>query len=268
MFSARLLFYKKIMKHPIFLSVVILAVISLSSCKQSENTITPTSKAATYYGESKPFGGDSIRSWYKTDLNGTLSSIGVSFKQSAFAMLETQPDSMFMMILPMGLNTATMWGIDHIEVDWSSAGDAPPSLYTIPHLDVHFFAVDTATQMGIAGGKDALTANMNSTYLPPDYVLDIFSEEGMGVHAYDTTGKEFHAQAFDHTLVYGYSFAKLYFIKPMVSKAYLDTKTNFSADIKQPKAFKFSGAYPTKYYIRYNSSSSEYQISIDNFVTH
>ncbi len=255
------------MKSSIILFAIFTAAI-LSSCKQDSNTITPVSKAKTYYGESMPFGGDSVRSWYKTDLNGALSSIGISFKQSAFAILETQPDSMFMMMLPMGLNTSTSWGIDHIEVDWSSMGDAAPSVYNIPHFDVHFFAVDTATQMGIAGGKDLQTANMSATFLPPDYILDTFSEEGMGVHAFDTTGKEFHGLPFDHSFIFGYSQAKMYFIEPTVSKAYLDTKTNFSADIKQPQAFKFHGAYPTKYYIRYDSNTNEYQISIDNFVTH
>ena len=258
------------MKAYLFFFFILSTALFISSCKQSDNTITVTSKAATYFGESKPFGGDSIRCWYKTDLNGNLASIGVSFKQSAFAMLETQPDSMFTMILmPNAINhSVTSWDIDHIEVDWSSNGDTPPSVYTIPHLDVHFFAVDTVTQMGIAGGKDLLTANMGSTYLPPDYKLDQFSEAGMGVHAFDTSGKEFHGQAFDHTLIYGYSFAKMYFIEPSVSKAYLDYPTNFSADIKQPQAFKFHGSYPTKYYIRYDSNTNEFQISIDNFVTH
>ena len=250
------------------LSVFVLAVIFLSSCKQSDNTITATSKAATYYGQSMPFGGDSIRSWFKTDVNGTIASIGVSFKQSAFAALETQPDSMFTMMLPKGINTSSSWGIDHIEVDWSSKGDPLPSVYKIPHFDVHFFAIDTMTQMGIAGGKDPLTANMSSNYLPPDYKLDMFSEAGMGVYSYDTTGKEYHALDFDHTLVYGYSLGKMYFIEPMIAKAYLDYPTNFSADIKQPQAFKYPGSYPTKYYIRYDSNINEFQISIDNFVTH
>ena len=57
----------------------ILAAAFFSSCKQSDNTITPTSKAATYYGESKPFGGDSIRHFVIILLvgvfSGTYSSI-------------------------------------------------------------------------------------------------------------------------------------------------------------------------------------------------
>jgi hypothetical protein len=250
------------------LSVVILAIFIGAGCMQTDNATSSASKAATYYGDSKPFGGDSIRSWYKTDAAGNLASIGVSFKQSAFAILETQSDTMFTMILPHGINTSTAWGIDHIEVDWSSNGDAAPSVFNIPHIDAHFFAVDTMTQNGVAGGADPLTINMGANYLPPDYVLQSTSVPGMGVHAMDTTGKEFHGQPFDHSLIYGYYHADMYFIEPIISKAYLDVPTNFNGVIKQPSAFKFHGVYPTTYNIRYDGSAYEFQISIDNFVTH
>src|SRR5438046_10127872 len=89
------------------------------SCKQSDSTVTPASKAATYYGDAMPFGDDSIRSWIKTDFDGNPSSIGVTFTQAAFAKMENQyAYSMFMMMLPMSGGMLIAAPFDHIEVDW------------------------------------------------------------------------------------------------------------------------------------------------------
>ncbi len=253
------------MKNSI-LFISIAALFFLSSCMQENSAVTPASKAATYYGESKAFGGDSIRAFIKTDLDGVVNSIGVSFKQSAFAVLESQNDSMFMMMLPQGINVPANppWGIDHIEVDWSSKGDPLPP-YNVPHFDVHFFAVDMATQMAVLAGMDNLTMMMDTSFVPHGYMMMMDAEAMMGVHAMDTTE---HTNPFMHTLMYGFYHGNMYFVEPMASKSYLDSKTNFSADIKQPSAYKKSGFYPTKYYIRYDSQKAEYSISVDNFVSH
>src|SRR5689334_804167 len=151
--------------------VIFLAAFSLFSCSQSSSPVTPASKAATYYGEAKPFGDDSIRSWIKTDLDGNPSSIGVSFTQAAFTKIEGDADTMFMLMLPMQGNTMFASPFDHIEVDWSKKGDpAPP--YNVSHFDVHFFTVDNATQSAVMAGADNQTMMMDSDYLPSGYKLD------------------------------------------------------------------------------------------------
>ena len=251
------------MKNSILVFIAVSALL-LSSCKQTDNTVTTASKAATYYGESKPFGGDSIRSWIKTDVNGNPSSIGVSFKQSAFAKLEGQDDSMFMMMLPTSGAMMLASPFDHIEVDWSKKGDTDPP-YNVSHFDVHCFAVDMASQNGVMAGMDNMTMMMDTMLIPHGYEMMMDAEAMMGVHAMDTTD---HTNPFNHTCMYGFYHGDLYFMEPMIAKTYLDSKTNFSADIKQPTKFKKSGWYPTKYYVRYDSNINEYQISIDNFVQH
>ena len=252
----------------IFLPFVILGVIIFSSCKQTDSVTTPASKAATYNGETKPFGGDSIRSWIKTDVDGNPMSIGITFKESAFLQLETQPDSMFMLMLPSmpGGTTGSMIAppFDHIEVDWSATGD-PAAPFNVPHFDVHFFTVDTAAQAAVMAGSDPATAAMDTKYLPSGYMLDMNAEAMMGVHAMDTTD---HTNPFNHTLMYGFYHGNLYFIEPMVAKTYLASQTNISADIRQPQAFKQSGWYPSKYNIGFDGTTNTYTISIDNFVQH
>ncbi|MEI8135259.1 MAG: hypothetical protein WCH46_09350 [bacterium] len=236
----------------------------ISSCKQDSNTITPESKAKTYYGEAKPFADDSIRSWLKTDLNGNPSSIGVTFKQSAFAKLDMKTDLMLMMMLPAvgGLNIAAPF--DHLEIDWVPGGDIDPP-YNTAHLDMHCFMLDTATQMMIMAGMDNLTMMMDHKYVPAGYDLMMDAEAMMGVHAMDSTD---HDNPFKHTCMFGYSKGELAFMEPMFAKTYLDSKLNFSADIRQPSAYKTSGWYPTKYYRRYDATTNEYSISVDNFVKH
>ena len=111
------------------LIVAILVLFVFASCKQTDSPVTNT-KAATYYGQSMPFGGDSIRSYIKTDINGNPSSIGVTFSQAAYAKMENaNADSMFMLMLPT-MNSGGMMSMmaapfDHIEVDWTRANSDP-----------------------------------------------------------------------------------------------------------------------------------------------
>jgi len=249
------------MKKSIFAFIAITALF-LSSCKQSDNSVTTTSKAATYYGTSMVVGGDTIRSWIKTDLNGNPSSLGVTFSKTILNALGSLPDQMFMMMLPMNAGMMIAPPFDHIELDWSKNGD-PNAPFNVAQFDMHCFTVDTMTQMAVMPGMDNLTMNMDMKYLPSGYMLDMNAEAMMGVHAMDTTD---HTNPFSHTIMYGFSQGNLYFMEPMVSKAYLETNTNFSADIRQPQAFKKNGWYPTKYNITFDGTS--YSISIDNFVQH
>jgi hypothetical protein len=236
-----------IMKKSI-LTIIVVSALFLSSCQQANNTIT-VNKSATYYGDAVPFSNDSIRAWIKTNANGNIVSIGISFKQSAFDKLEMDSDIVFMPMLPTGMNVPVNppWSIDHLEVHWAPKGDPKPSLYDAAYMDVLFFGVDLAAQRAVTAGPDMATANMDKKYLPADYVLDNEAEAMAGVHARDTTGKEFHGQPFDRTLAYGFYHGDLYFIEPIVAKTYLDNKPNVSPVFKQPAAFKKSGFYPTTY---------------------
>jgi len=232
------------------------------ACSQSDSPIS-TNKAATYYGESQPFGGDSIRSWIKTDQSGNPSSIGVTFSHAAFVKTENaNADSMFMMMLPTSSGAMLAAPFDHIEVDWTK-DHSDPSPYDVAHFDVHFFTVTEAAQNAVMAGMDNATMTMDTNYLPSGYELMMNAEAMMGVHAMDTTD---HDKPFNHTCMFGYSQGNLYFMEPMFAKSYLDNTTNYSAAIRQPKKFKTSGWYPTKYNLTWDGTN--FSISIDNFISH
>ena len=48
------------------------------------------------------------------------------------------------------------YGFDHAELGWNPNGHEPPQLYGIPHFDVHFYMVTSATQMAIASQRSAI----------------------------------------------------------------------------------------------------------------
>lgn len=85
----------------------------------------------------------------------------------------------------------------------------------------------------------------------------------MGTHYIDTTAAEFHGQAFDKTFNYGFYRGDLFFLEPMITKAFFETKPNVTVDIKQPAAFKVSGkVYPKQYTVNYDSVRKEYSVEL------
>ena len=116
------------------------------------------------------------------------------------------------------------------------------------------------------GGMD--TTKMDMKYMPSGYMMDEMSEEGMGVHCMDTTGKEFHGQPFDHTIGYGFYHGNMAFMETMCAKSFLDAKTSGTFDIKQPQAFKKSGYYPLKYSVNYDAAKKEFSISLEKLTSH
>jgi hypothetical protein len=240
----------------------------LTSCHQTDSSMM--SKAGTSMGETKAFGSDSIRSWVITDDNSNPSSMGVTFKESAFISLESDSDMMTMMMLPTmmsgGMMTMMAMPFDHVEVDWVPKGDPAPSPYDHAHLDCHFVTMSMMDQMNMMGGMD--TTKMDMKFIPHGYMMDSMSEEGMGTHCMDTSAKEFHGQPFDHAFVYGFYHGNMAFMETMCAKSFLDGKTSSTIDVKQPQAFMKSGYYPLKYSVKYDAVRKEYSISLDNLRSH
>jgi len=53
----------------------------------------------------------------------------------------------------------------------------------------------------------------------------------------------------------------------MISKAFLETKPDFSSDIKQPTVYSKTGvAYPTRYSIKYDAANKEYLVALEDFI--
>jgi hypothetical protein len=122
-------------------------------------------------------------------------------------------------------------------------------------------------------GKDAPIANKQPAqgFMPAGYVMPPGAIPMMGAHAVDTSSPELNPQQpqpFTQTFIYGYYNGLMNFFEPMITKDYLETKPDFTAEVKQPERFAKRGYYPTRYSIKYNAERKEYTVSLEGLVLH
>ena len=222
------------------------------------------SKAETFYGKQATLGNGPVRSYITLDKKGNPASIGFNFTESMLQNLPTDVTSKLVMLdLP---KEAAGTGFEHMELDWNPKGHVPLPIYGFPHFDFHFFLVGMDELMKVAGGPDMTP--VDSKFIPTDYSSGIMAIPNMGVHWTDSLSSEYHGVLFTHTFVYGFYKSKMLFVEPMITKAFLETKTDITLPVKQPEVFQKSGYYPSNYRIHYDSIKHEYNVSIENLVKH
>jgi hypothetical protein len=86
----------------------------------------------------------------------------------------------------------------------------------------------------------------------------------MGVHWVDPTSPELNGKPFTATFIYGSWDGKVIFAEPMITKAYLETKPQFSAELPAP-ARDEGGYYPKRYAVRWDAATKEYRITLTGF---
>lgn len=223
------------------------------------------SKGATFYGAPEKLGNGTVRSYVTLNKAGIPTSIGFNFPES---MLEDLPavvgkENMIMLDLP---EEAAGTGFEHMELDWNPNGHVPLPIYGFPHFDFHFYLVGMNELMNVTGGPDMTP--VDPQFIPKDYASGIMAQPNMGVHWTDLLSSEFHGVMFTHTFVYGFYKYRMLFVEPMITKAFLDTKTDITLPVKQPEAFQKPGYYPSNYQIHYDTSKHEYNVSIENLSKH
>ncbi|NND78992.1 MAG: DUF5602 domain-containing protein [Maribacter sp.] len=199
--------------------------------------------------------------YVQTDEEGTPLAIGVKFTEAALTNLPTGSHHAdeFMMQLPSGI---TVPPFDHITLDWNEHGHEPMMVYDLPHFDIHFYFMSESERNKI-GPNDTIQFNkpLAAKYLPPMYLETPGGVPRMGAHIIDLLSPEISGtDIFTHTFIYGKYDAKVNFLEPMVTKAFLDSKTTMNKEIRQPVEWQNSGYYPQRYSIDYDVSTNEYTI--------
>lgn len=248
------------MKKTIILTILG-SCIYFFSCQKID--INP--KGVTFYGKQEKLGNGTVRSYVTFNDKGIPTSVGFNFPESMLHDLPTVPgmENMVMLDLP---KEAVVTGFDHLEVDWNPNGHVPVPIYGFPHFDFHFYLVGIDELMNVTGGPDMTP--VDPQFIPKDYVSGIMAQPNMGVHWTDSLSSEFHGVMFTHTFVYGFYKSKMFFVEPMITKAFLDSKTNITLPVRQPEAFQKPGYYPSNYQIHYDASKHEYNVSIENLSKH
>ena len=223
----------------------------------------------TYYGEKKAVGNGSVRSWVGVDKSGTPVSMGVTFAEATLLGLPMQfpKDDIgweWNLALPKEVSVAPF---DHVAFYWNPRGHIPDGIYNVPHFDIHFFMVPEPQR----GEITAMNYNLEKCfklppqeYIPAGYILPPQTEHRrMGVHWADPGSHEFHGHDFTATVLYGSYDGQVNFIEPMITRTYLETRPNYTAEVKQPAAYAQPGYYPTAYTVKFVPESAEYVVSLD-----
>lgn len=223
----------------------------------------------TYVGETKPVGNGTVRTWVGVDAKGAPISVGVTFSETTLLGLPMQlpPDDIgweWNLALPKGAPVAPF---DHVAFYWNPRGHIPDGVYNVPHFDIHFFMVPEAQRAEIT----AMNYNLercftlpSAEYIPAGYILPPQTEHRrMGVHWIDPVSHEFHGHDFTATLLYGSYDGQVNFIEPMLTRAYLETRPDFTGEVKQPAAYAKAGYYPTSYRVKFDTATKEYNVSLD-----
>ncbi len=243
--------------------VAFLSSLVLVSCNGSATSVGVSGTPATVLGETKPLGSGTVSTFAQVDAAGTVTAIGATFGAAALSGL---PATMTETVVALPAAAVSAGPYTFFAANWNPMGHPPPAIYTVPHFDFHFYMISDATRMAIAGGP--ATSPPPAPAVAPDYVGDPVTVPMMGQHYTDSKAPEFMGQPFTATLVYGYYGGKMAFVEPMIALSFLNSKSSYSAAIKQPLVYPAPGVYPTHYSVNFDTASNTYTLILDGMIRH
>ena len=231
------------------------ALAVITACRDS---VASEARSSISYAPAVNIGEGTVRTYVVSDSRGTPTSLGVELSESALRGLPNTPR---MLHLPFP-KEADDTQYTFMMFDWNPAGHEPEHVYTIPHFDFHFYMGEEAEVVKISGGPDPVLPD--ARFVPADYISPgNAAVPGMGVHWVDRTAGELNGRTFDQTFIYGFTGGKLLFVEPMITKAFLESNTSFTTELKVPAEVQRPGFYPKRYSIRHDTTAKVYRISID-----
>jgi hypothetical protein len=226
-------------------------------------------KETTIVGETKPLGKGQARSWISLDKSGNPTAVGLTFNEEALSTLPTGPlpgegwMEVSLALPPQASATA----FKHIGLNWNPNGHSPAKIYDVAHFDFHFYMITEAERAGITATGDDLVITRKqpaAEFVPAGYIYVPDSEHArMGAHWVNPLSKELNGQSFSTTFIYGSYNGSLIFAEPMITKSFLETKTNVTELIKLPAQYARKAYYPTKYSVRYDPIKKEYTVALE-----
>jgi hypothetical protein len=161
-----------------------------------------------------------------------------------------------------------------ISVNWNPAGHHNTP-YAQPHFDYHFHTGEREVVEAIAPGRcgelvdcgDFKRASrpVPAQYLPAGYIDVGAVVPRMGNHLLDSESPELKdSLPFSSTFIYGAFEGELIFWEPMITFDFLQKTRDACMDIRQPKAFRRAGYYPTQYCVR-QGQQGQRTVSLERF---
>jgi hypothetical protein len=218
----------------------------------------------TITGPKRPLGDDNVHTYVVMGQGDRPTEIGVVVPEAA---LENLPEETTELNLPLPQRAVAKPPFTEVGLNWNPQGHSPDGIYTVPHMDFHFYTISQAERQQITatGPSDRSYVIPDIKAIPAGYVMAPDSAEPtQGSHWIDPTAPELQGtpHGFAHTFIYGFYNGQMDFLEPMVSQAFFKTHENFSAVTAQPQHYPKPGLYPGAYCITYQPSAHEYRIAL------
>ena len=250
------------------LAAVLMVTGMVFAQRPAKNIAAP--KERTVVGQTKPLGAGQARSWVRLDRDGNPVAVGVTFSENALETLPKEPPAgaegvAISLALP---EEAAATPFKHIGLDYNPHGHEPVKIYDTAHFDFHFYMISETEREGITATGDGLAKGNRqpaAEFIPEGYVaVPNGLVPRMGAHWVNPAGRELNGQPFTTTFLFGSYDGRLIFAEPMITKSFLEAKTNVTELIKLPKSYERRGAYyPAKYSIRYDAAAREYTVALE-----
>lgn len=245
----------------------------------ASNDAAATGAPHTAYGPAVKLGDGTARSYVVTR-DGSPTEVGVALSESSLTGLpagHAGGDAHAMMndyVLALPSEAAAT-AFRFVLLNWNPMGHEPDGVYTVPHFDFHFYTIPEEERDAIVPTDPQYAAKAGRlpepAFAPPGY-LDGSTLAGvppeaaavpmMGMHWLDPKSEELHGTPFSKTFIYGTWDGKLIFAEPMITKAYLETKPDFSAPLAVPQRSADTGLRATAQRIYWDQETSEYRVAL------
>jgi hypothetical protein len=253
-----------------------------------------TGHEQTLRGRVEKIGAGTVQSFLTLDPSGAPLAIGVTLSAGAFEQLPAVPNTVSRCfdldgngrhtghecmgdeerILDVPVDSTAGLPFRWISVNWNPAGHHNTP-YVQPHFDFHFNAVDRSRIEAIAPGRcgeltdcgdfKRATRPVPAQYLPSGYIDVGAVVPRMGNHLLDSQSPELKdSLPFTTTFIYGAYEGELIFWEPMITLDFLQKTQDACMEIRQPKAFRQAGYYPTQYCVRQDRQGQR-TVSLEGF---
>ena len=254
-------------------AVVVIAILGVAV---TAGAVTgPVGRVSTgrVYGAEVALGNGTARVYIDL-LEGIPQEIGVALTEGALTNLPDDhmdggiqmPDGhrMFEQILPMPSHNPTPY--KHVLLGWNPGGHEPAGVFDKPHFDFHFYTITNEERMAIdpTDAQFEVKANRHpeETHAPGNYIATPGAVPFMGAHWISALAPEIHGEPFVQTFLFGSWDGRMIFAEPMITKAFLDSRPDFTAELPVPARHAEPGYYPSRYRIRWDENAKEYRVAL------
>jgi len=206
--------------------------------------------------------GDSL-----TAFGATIPLASIENAHADTTAMQGPPQAAVVLDLPAQARQAT--GFTFMTVDWEVQGH-PPATYLTPHFDFHFYATSNDDRMAIDCSDTTKPATLPAGYALPDFPMpDGTTMVGvcvpqMGMHAVPE-GDLTATGLFNGSMIVGYYHGSMIFMEPMIAKAYLEAKQDFTLPISAPTAVPAGVRTPAAFRATFDSTAQAWRFEFSGF---